>query len=88
MLNTDLRRFLFFEFRGAEGKIISIDPDIRQNDSKQFVYLVYSDIDKTSFKNYAGEEYPLRSGIEVDARIVMNKIQLLSFIFRKMGYIK
>jgi len=83
-----LTAFPFFEFRGAEGKIISIDPDIRQNDSKQFVYLVYSDIDKTSFKNYAGEEYPLRSGIEVDARIVMNKIQLLSFIFRKMGYIK
>lgn len=83
-----LSAFPFFEFRGAQGKIVSIDPDIRQNDSKQYVYLVYSDIDKTSFKNYAGQEYPLRSGIEVDARIVMNKIQLASFIFRKMGYIK
>ncbi len=83
-----LSAFPFFEYRGAEGKIVSIDPDIRQNENNQLVYLIYSDINKTSFVNYAGEEYPLRAGIEVDARIVMNKIQLISYIFRKMGYIK
>lgn len=83
-----LSAFPFFEYKGAEGKIKTIDPDIRQDTSNKLVYCVYSDIDKISFKNNQGKEYPLRSGIEVDARIVLNKITIASYIFRKMGFIK
>lgn len=82
-----LSAFPFFEYRGANGKITAIDPDIRLASNK-LVYCVYSDIDKTSFTNYQGREYPLRSGIEVDARIVMEKISIAAYIFRKMGFIK
>lgn len=83
-----LSAFPFFEYKGAEGEIQSIDPDIRQNEKNELVYTVYSNINKTSFSNYEGDEYPLRSGIEVDARIVLNKTRLVSYIFKKMGYIK
>lgn len=83
-----LSAFPFFEYKGANGKITTIDPDIRINDNNQLVYCVYSDLNKNTFKNYQGKEYPVRSGIDVDARIILEKITLISYIFRKMGYIK
>lgn len=83
-----LSAFPFFEYKGAQGNIKTIDPDIRQDSNNKLIYCVYSDIDKISFKNNQGKEYPLRSGIEVDARIVLNKISIASYIFRKMGFMK
>ena len=83
-----LSAFPFFEYRGAEGEIESIDSDIRQGNSGQLFYRVCSDIDKVSFKNKKGIEYPLRAGIEVNARIVLEKISVIHFILRKMDFIQ
>lgn len=80
-----LSAFPFFEYKGASGRINAIDPDVRQDRQNRLFYCVFSDIDKTSFSNYQGKEYPLRSGIEVDARIVMEKITIASYILRKIG---
>ncbi|MCQ2590735.1 MAG: HlyD family secretion protein [Treponema sp.] len=82
-----LSAFPFFEYKGAEGKIKIIDPDIRQTNDK-LIYCVYSDINKTSFVKNDGKEYPLRSGIEVDARIILEKVTIASYILRKMGITK
>ena len=83
-----LSAFPFFEYRGAEGVIESIDSDVRQGNSGQLFYRVCSDIDKVSFKNKKGMEYPLRAGIEVSARIVLEKISVIHFILRKMDFIQ
>ena len=83
-----LSAFPFFEYRGAEGFIEAIDSDVRQGNDGQLFYRVCSDIDKVSFKNKKGQEYPLRAGIEVNARIVLEKISVIHFILRKMDFIQ
>ena len=83
-----LSAFPFFEYRGAEGFIETIDSDVRQGNDGQLFYRVCSDIDKVSFKNKKGQEYPLRAGIEVNARIVLEKISVIHFILRKMDFIQ
>ena len=83
-----LSAFPFFEYRGAEGFIEAIDSDVRQGNDGQLFYRVCSDIDKVSFKNKKGIEYPLRAGIEVSARIVLEKISVIHFILRKMDFIQ
>ncbi|MCQ2591872.1 MAG: HlyD family efflux transporter periplasmic adaptor subunit [Treponema sp.] len=83
-----LSAFPFFEYRGAEGNINGIDSDVRQGNDGRLYYRVYSDIDKTSFTSNKGIEYPLRAGIEVDARIVLEKISVLHFILRKLDFVQ
>ena len=57
--------FPFFEYKGAQGIITSIDPNIRQNSDGRLFYQVYADIDRISFMNKKGEEYPIRAGLEI-----------------------
>ena len=83
-----LSAFPFFEYRGAEGFIEAVDSDVRQGNDGQLFYRVCSDIDRVSFKNKKGQEYPLRAGIEVNARIVLEKISVIHFILRKMDFIQ
>ena len=82
-----LSAFPFFEYKGAEGVITSIDPDIRQGENGALSYCVYADIDRTVFRNYRGSEYPLRAGIEVDARIVLEKTKIAFYLLRKMDFL-
>ena len=42
-----LTAFPYFEYKGANGKITAIDPDIRTSDSAGLYYIVYADIDRT-----------------------------------------
>ena len=49
---------------------------------------MYSDIERTSFKSNKGIEYPLRAGIEVNARIVLEKISVMHFILRKLDFMQ
>lgn len=80
--------FPFFEYKGAQGIIISIDPNIRQNSDGRLFYQVYADIDRISFMNKKGEEYPIRAGLEIDARIVLEKINIMHFILRKLDFMQ
>lgn len=83
-----LSAFPFFEYKGAEGNIFAIDPDIRKNEGNQYVYCVYSDIDKISFKSSEGKVFPLRSGIEVDGRIILDRISIAAYLLRKVGFVR
>lgn len=89
-LNVKLRlsAFPFYEFKGAEGKIEIIDPDVRKASSGNVYYCVYTDIDRISFSSKKKGTYFLRPGIEVDARIVLERITLLTYLLKKMDFIK
>ncbi len=82
-----LTAFPFFEFKGANGKITAIDPDIRSSDEIGLYYVVYADIDKTVFSNKKGEAFTIKAGLETDSRIVIQKTRIISYIFRKLDFI-
>ena len=83
-----LSAFPFFEYRGAEGIITSIDPDIRAFSEKgPAYYIVYGDIDRTEFSNSQGEIFPIRAGLETDVRIVLKRKSILYFILKRLDFI-
>lgn len=83
-----LSAFPFYEYKGADGNITAIDSDIRQGVNNRVFYRVYSDISRTSFRSNKGIDYPLRAGIEVDARIVLDKMSVMHFILKKMDFLQ
>ena len=83
-----LSAFPFFEYKGAEGKILSVDSDIRNDGNGGLYYRVYSDIDRTVFTSRRGNSYSIKAGIDVDARIVKERISVLHFILRKLDFVQ
>lgn len=79
--------FPFFEYKGAEGVITAIDPDIRSSENGSLYYIVYADLDRVIFKNRHGDSYSVRSGLEADARIVLEAEKIIYYIFRKMDFL-
>lgn len=84
-----LSAFPFFEYKGAEGVITSIDPDIRalSEENHAFFYSVYADIDRIYFSNRHGDSFPIRAGLETDARIVLERKSILYFILKKLDFL-
>lgn len=83
-----LSAFPFFEYKGAEGQITSIDPDIRTSpEGNSIYYSVYADIDKIEFSNRHGDSFPIRAGLETDVRIVMERKPIIYFILKKLDFI-
>lgn len=83
-----LSAFPFFEYKGAEGQITSIDPDIRTSpEGNSIYYSVYADIDKIEFSNRHGDTFPIRAGLETDVRIVMERKPIIYFILKKLDFI-
>lgn len=84
-----LSAFPYFEYKGAEGIITSVDPDIRTlSDEKQvYYYSVFADIDRINFSNRHGESFPLRAGLETDARIVLERKSIIYFILKKLDFL-
>jgi len=83
-----LSAFPFFEYKGAEGKILYIDSDVREGSDGRMYYRVYADIDRSIFTSKQGNSYSIKAGIEVDARIVKEKISVVHFIFRKLDFLQ
>lgn len=82
-----LAAFPFFEYQGAEGFITSIDPDIRsRTENSELFYVAYADIDRTEFSNRLGLSFPIRAGLETDARIVLEKSTILFYLLRKLDF--
>lgn len=81
-----LSAFPFFEYKGAEGVITSIDPDIRFAGNHTY-YLVFADIDKTVFTNKRGDSFSLKAGIETDGRIVLDKNPVIFYLLKKIDFI-
>ncbi len=83
-----LSAFPFFEYKGAEGVITSIDPDIRTNtEGNKMFYSVYADIDRIFFSNRHGETFPIRAGLETDVRIVLQRKAIIYFILKRLDFI-
>ena len=83
-----LSAFPYFEYKGAEGVITSIDPDIRTTaEGDRAYYSVYADIDRIAFSNRHGESFPIRAGLETDVRIVMERRPIIYFILKKLDFI-
>lgn len=79
--------FPFFEYKGAEGKITAVDPDIRKSEDNKLYYCVYADMDKSEFSNRRGKSYPVKAGLETDTRIVLERDTILKLFLRKMDFI-
>lgn len=75
----------YHEFGGTEGNIITIDPDITKSQNGEAFFLIKTDMQDTSLKDKKGKEYPLKVGLQVDARIVLSKKTILKFILEKMN---
>ena len=83
-----LSAFPFFEYKGATGIIKSMDADIRTNPANGALYYVlYADIDKTRFSNSKGESYPIKAGLETDARIILQKNRIIYYLLKKIDFI-
>ena len=83
-----LSAFPFFEYKGADGIITSIDHDIRKSeDGSRVYYSVYADIDRINFSNRHGDTFPIRAGLETDVRIVMEQKPIIYFILKKLDFI-
>ena len=75
----------YFDFGGAEGKIITMDADSVRNENEEAYFRIITDIDKQKLKSKKGIEYPIKVGLQVDARIVVDKKTILQFILEKMN---
>lgn len=82
-----LSAFPYFEYSGAEGVITSIDPDIHSTGKDGLYYSVYGDIDRVEFSNRHGDSFPIRAGIETNARIVTGTDTILYYILKKMDFL-
>ncbi len=75
----------YYEFGGAEGNIQTIDPDISKNNNGAAIFLIKSDMDKNTLTGKNGMEFPLRIGLQVDARIIVSKRTLLKYLLEKLN---
>lgn len=82
-----LSAFPFFEYKGAEGTITAVDPDIRTGDNGMLYYIVYADIDRVVFENRHGDSFPIRAGLETNSRIVLETETIIFYILRKIDFL-
>lgn len=82
-----LSAFPYFEYKGAEGKITSVDSDIRSTENGSFYYSAYADIDRTEFSSRNSGTFPIRAGLEANCRIVLERNSVLFFILKKMDFL-
>ena len=75
----------YHEFGGAEGTIITIDPDATRTESGDAFFIIETDINKQVLSDKKGKEYPLKVGLQVDARIIISKKTVLQFMLEKMN---
>lgn len=75
----------FYEFKGANGVIETIDPDAQATSNGALFFTVYTTVDTCFLKDRKGRDYPLRVGLEVDSRIVIERKPIIFFLFDKMG---
>ncbi|MBR7080404.1 MAG: HlyD family efflux transporter periplasmic adaptor subunit, partial [Treponema sp.] len=75
----------YHEFGGTEGKIITIDPDISHSQNGEAFFLIKTTLENQSLTDKKGKRYPLKVGLQVDARIIITKRTILSFILEKMN---
>lgn len=77
--------FPYFEYKGIEGTIFALQPDSFNTNNGSLYYSAYADLDSNILKNYKDVVYSLKSGLEVDARIVLEEETIFMFLLKKMN---
>ncbi len=79
--------FPFHEFGGAEGEIISINPDSYVNKNREIYFLVTSNINTSVLIDKEKNEYIIKPGFEVDTRIILQEQTILWYFLKKMDLV-
>lgn len=75
----------YHEFGGASGTILTIAPDATKTQNGDAFFVIKTDLDKQFLKDKKNKEYPLKVGLQVDARIIVSKKTILKFVLEKMN---
>lgn len=75
----------YHEFGGTEGKIITIDPDITKTQSTEAIFIMKTNLDNEVLCDKKGKEYPLKVGLQVDARIILSRKTIMQFLLEKLN---
>ena len=75
------------EFGGAEGKILIIDADMKNNQNGNPYFLIVCDINKQILTDKKGKKIPLKIGLQVDARIILDKKTIANFVLEKLNFL-
>ena len=73
----------FYEYRGLTGKIENLDFDTTNLTSGSF-YKLNCDFDKNFLVDKNGKKYDLRSGLEIDGRIIVDRKTILKLLLKKL----
>lgn len=86
-LNVKLRfpAYPFYEFKGLTGKIENLESDTTNLSNKNF-YKIDCQFDEAELVDKKGKVYELRSGLDVDARIVIEKKSIIKFLLSKLDF--
>lgn len=79
--------FPFYEFGGSEGIIDTIEPDASTEANGSLYFTVSADIQKTFLKDKKQNIYPLKSGLEIEGRIILKEQTILRYILRKFDIV-
>lgn len=78
--------FPFYEFKEKVGFVATIQPDSQVFENGKLFYSAYVTLDSLSLKNRKNVEYKIKSGLEVNARIILERQSLLYFLLRKLDF--
>ncbi len=76
--------FPYSEFSGIEGKVTVIQPDAEYSDSSLY-FTAFAEVDSMVLKSRKNIEYKIKPGLEVDARIVLERQSVLYFILKRLS---
>ena len=76
--------FPFYEFAEKQGVLATIQPDSQVSENGKLFYSAYVLLDSLSLKSRKNVEYQIKSGLEVNARIVLETQTLLCFLLKKL----
>ena len=79
--------FPFYEFGGCEGIIDTIDPDASTEANGALYFTVFANIDKSVLEDKKKNAYPLKSGLEIEGRIILKEQTVLKYILRKLDVV-
>ena len=73
----------FYEYRGLTGKIDTLDFDTTNVNNTSF-YKLNCEFDKNFLVDKTGKSYDLRSGLDIDARIIVDRKTILKLLLKKL----
>ena len=79
--------FPFYEFGGCESVIDTIDPDASAEANGALYFTIFANIDKSLFEDKKKNVYPLKSGLEIEGRIILKEQTILKYILRKLDVV-